>query len=71
MKMETDMNAKVRLQTLEAALKERGVVDVKFFFTNTNESLSTIAEDAADVLQDVLDNRVREHSSCLSSRIPA
>jgi len=63
--METDMNAKKRLQALEAALKERGVVDVKFFFANTDESLSTIADDAADVLQDVLDNRVREHPSCL------
>lgn len=65
------MNAKTRLQALEAALRARGVVDVKFFFTSTSESLSTIADDVVDVLQDVLDNRVREHVSCLNVRAAA
>ncbi|MGE7137965.1 hypothetical protein ACQKIE_10090 [Luteibacter sp. NPDC031894] len=53
------MNAKARLQALEAALRERGVVDVKFFFTNTNVALSTIATDAADALQAVVEGRTR------------
>lgn len=57
---ENEMSAKARLQTLEAALRERGVVDVKFFFTNTNVALSTIASDAADALQAALDGRMTD-----------
>lgn len=61
MTMENDMSAKERLQALEAALEERGVVDVKFFFTNANNgALSTITNDVADALEDVLAGRVEE-----------
>lgn len=52
------MSAKARLQALEATLRERGVVDVKFLFTSTSVMLSTMASDVADVLQAVLNGEV-------------
>jgi hypothetical protein len=49
-----NMNAKVRLETLQAKLVERGVRDVKFFFTlSDSASLSSVASDVADVLEAV------------------
>lgn len=54
------MSAKDRLQALEAALRERGVVDVKFFFNTTDGGLATIASDVADLLQAVLDKRTKK-----------
>ena len=48
------MSAKARLQTIEAALRERGVVDVKFLFTNNGASLSALADNVADALEAVL-----------------
>ena len=72
MKMETDMNAKERLQALEAALKKRGVVDVKFFFTTTADgALSTITNDVADALDDVLAGRVEKFDGLNDSALVA
>jgi hypothetical protein len=70
-KMENVMNAKARLQGLEAALRESGVVDVKFFFTNTSEALSVIASDAADALQAVLDGNVSDFAGLGDSPVAA
>ncbi|MBO9882892.1 hypothetical protein [Xanthomonas sp. D-109] len=56
--MVNDMNAKERLQGLEAKLRERGVVDVKFFFDHTHKPLLTGAVlDVIDVLDAVVANR--------------
>lgn len=55
--METDMSAKHKLQALEAALKERGVVDVKFFFSNEGASPTKVASDAATVLEAMLQGK--------------
>ena len=51
------MNAKERLQALEAALRERGVVDVKFFFDHTKKPLTGVVADVADVLDAVVNQR--------------
>lgn len=46
------MNARDRLQRLQAALKERGVEDVKFFFSSTDEKpLSQVATEVAEALE--------------------
>lgn len=55
--VENDMNAKERLQGLEAALAERGVVDVKFFFNRVGSKLSEVTSDVADVLEAALEKR--------------
>lgn len=55
--MVNDMNAKERLQALEAALRERGVVDVKFLFNLGGDALSAVSAEVADVLQAVLDGK--------------
>lgn len=51
------MNAKNKLQALEAALKERGVVDVKFFFDHTKKPLTHVVSDVVDVLDAVVQDR--------------
>jgi len=65
------MNAKARLQALEAALRKRGVVDVKFFFTKNGGSLSELATDAADVLQAILEGRTRKFTGLNDMKAPA
>jgi hypothetical protein len=55
--MVNDMNAKERLQGLEAKLRERGVVDVKFFFDHTRKPLTGAVSDVIDVLDAVVANR--------------
>src|SRR5690348_12170803 len=71
-KMENDMSAKERLQALEAALKGRGVVDVKFCFNTTNNgALSTITNDVADAVEDVLADRADEFAGLGDSSIAA
>lgn len=52
------MSAKERLQALEAALRQRGVVDVKFLFSlGSAAALSAVSAEVADVLQSVLDGK--------------
>lgn len=55
--MESDMSAKVRLQALEAALRERGVVDVKFFFDHAKKPLTGVVSDVVSVLDAVVNTR--------------
>ena len=55
--MESDMSAKVRLQALEAALRERGVVDVKFFFDHVKKPLTGVVADVVSVLDAVVGSR--------------
>jgi hypothetical protein len=46
------MSANDRLATVQAALKQRGVKDVKFFFSNDSlGTLSQAVEGASDVLE--------------------
>lgn len=54
------MSAKVRLQALEAALRERGVVDVKFFFSKGADTmLSEVTADVVEVLEAVVAGKVK------------
>jgi hypothetical protein len=55
--VENDMSAKEKLQALEAALKERGVVDVKFFFNHTKKPLTGVVSDVVEVLEAVVEGR--------------
>lgn len=52
-----DMNAKDRLQALEATLRERGVVDVKFFFDHTKKPLTGVVAEVVEMLEAYVDNR--------------
>ncbi len=45
------MNAKERLHALQAELTERGVKDVKFYFSRPEAQLSQVATDVADALE--------------------
>ncbi|MCX7071322.1 MAG: hypothetical protein NTW01_10060 [Gammaproteobacteria bacterium] len=55
------MSAKERLQALQAALEERGVKDVKFYFNPSSEtSVSDLASDMAAVLEAVRDGKTRK-----------
>ena len=58
-KVENDMNAnaKQKVRALEAKLRERGVVDVKFFFDHTKKPLTGVVSDVVDVLDAVVCNR--------------
>lgn len=61
--VENEMSAKERLQNLQAALSERGVVDVKFFFNKQRgASLTAVATDVADVVEAFLDGRYHPHA---------
>ncbi|MEJ2790078.1 MULTISPECIES: hypothetical protein [unclassified Pseudoxanthomonas] len=51
------MNAKAQLQTLESALRERGVVDVKFFFDHNNKPLTSVVSEVVDLFEAVLGSR--------------
>jgi hypothetical protein len=54
------MNAKERLTALQAQLvKERGMKDVKFFFTRKELSLSETATDAANALEAYINGHTR------------
>lgn len=55
--MVNDMNAKERLQALEGKLRDRGVVDVKFFFGLGTTSLGAAVSEAADVFDAILAER--------------
>jgi hypothetical protein len=53
------MNAKERLESLQAALREQGAVDVKFFFARAAQTPpSEVGSDVADALQAFIENRV-------------
>lgn len=66
--METDMSATNKLQALEAALNERGVVDVKFFFAKDGSSPSKVRSDVACVLDAMLNNRTIQFNGVGDSR---
>lgn len=51
------MDANTRLKELETALREDGVVDVKFFFDHNRSSLSTVVSDVVTVLDAVVSKR--------------
>lgn len=51
---------RARSTEIEAKLRDRGVVDVKFDFAKTDESISQVANDCADFLEAVLDMRTKE-----------
>jgi len=55
--MSNDMNAKTKLQSLETALRDSGVVDVKFFFSNNGATPSKVGSDVANVLEAMLAGR--------------
>lgn len=58
------MNAKERLQKVQATLVERGVKDVKFFVNlGTETSVSALANDVADVLEAVVRGDARAINS--------
>lgn len=54
---ENDMSANEKLRGLESALKERGVVDVKFFFSKDGATPTKVASDVVNVLEAMLKNR--------------
>lgn len=56
-KVENDMSAKEKLKALEAQLRERGVVDVKFFFDHGTNGLKSVANDVIEFLQAYVDGR--------------
>lgn len=56
-KLENDMSAKTKLRGLEAALKERGVVDVKFFFDHNKKPLTDVVSEVVEMLEAVVDDR--------------
>ena len=51
------MNAKTMLRGLEATLKERGVVDVKFFFDHNRKPLTGVVSEVVEMLDAVVDGR--------------
>ncbi|MDQ7314012.1 hypothetical protein O0I63_01565 [Stenotrophomonas sp. Sm8] len=51
------MNASDRLHALQARLQERGVVDVKFFFSKDGATPTKVANDAVNVLEAMLSGR--------------
>lgn len=55
--MENDMSAKTKLRGLEATLKERGVVDVKFFFDHNKKPLTGVVSEVVEMLDAVVNNR--------------
>ena len=54
---ENDMSAKEKLRGLESALKERGVVDVKFFFDHAKKPLTGVVSEVVEILDAVVTNR--------------
>lgn len=57
LKVENDMNAKDKLRKLEAALKERGVVDIKFFFDHNKKPLTGVVSEVVELLDAVVAGR--------------
>jgi len=57
--MVNDMSANEKLKGLQAELAERGVVDVKFFFSKEGASPTKVASDVTNVLEAMLQNRTR------------
>jgi len=55
--MENDMSAKEKLKALEAQLRERSVVDVKFFFSKDGSSPTKVASDVVTVLEAMLNGK--------------
>lgn len=55
--MENDMSAKEKLKALEAQLRDRGVVDVKFFFDHGTKGLTGVANDVIEVLEAYVQGR--------------
>lgn len=52
--MESAMSAKDRLQSLQAALEQRGVRDVKFFLDDAVGGLEQLTKDVSMVLEAVI-----------------
>lgn len=57
MKVENDMSAKTKLRGLDGALKELGVVDVKFFFDHNKKPLTHVVSEVVEMLDAVVNNR--------------
>ncbi len=57
--MVTDTTATDRLSKLQAALRDRGVVDVKFFLSKEEATPSKVANDAMNLLEAMLEGRTR------------
>lgn len=55
--MVTEMSAKDRLHELDVQLRERGVVDVKFFFNDARKPITAVATEVADMYQAALSHR--------------
>lgn len=51
------MDANTRLKELETSLRQRGVVDVKFFFDHSRKPLTGVVQDVVRVLDAVVGNR--------------
>lgn len=50
-------NNTTKLQTLESALKARGVVDVKFFFDHAMKPMTGVVEEVQEMLNAMLEDR--------------
>ena len=55
--MTMNANTTTNLQALEAQLKDRGVVDVKFFFERNGKSFTAVSEEAEEMLEAMLEGR--------------
>ncbi|MFK3846595.1 hypothetical protein [Stenotrophomonas sp. NPDC078853] len=55
--MVNDMNANERLRSLQASLGDRGVVDVKFFFSKDGATPTKVVSDVVNVLDAMLNGR--------------
>lgn len=51
------MDANTRLKELEVTLRERDVVDVKFFFEHSRKPLTGVVQDVVRVLDAVVSHR--------------
>lgn len=60
--MVNDMNATNRLKGLQSALKDEGVVDVKFFFSKDGAPPTKVVSDVINVLDAMLRRRTQKFS---------
>ena len=71
MSKENDMSATEKLRGLESALKQRGVVDVKFFFSKDGATPTKVANDVVNVLDAMLKNRTYKFDGIGDSAVKA
>lgn len=57
--MVNDMNATEKLKALQGQLAERGVVDVKFFFSKYGPTPTKVTSDVINVLEAMLGGKTR------------